>query len=575
MKRRLKLQIRSIIFIALCVSCACVSFAYGAEASGAERKKAKQELVDKGNVLYREGKYEAASQSWQMALRLDPWNGKIKRLIKDADAKAVRAAKGDVRLINIQNPPHEVLKVWTLDECVNTAVRNHLPLQIAEKNIKLGEMRLFEARRNMLPTVLMQWQQTLGKVNARNYIGRKEFIEGTQPLYHGGELWFTMRQAETNLKIVKEESNRVRNDLVLQVKKNYYALAKSDENLRIQNKLKEEVYGIYEIVKKAFEANITSKLEYLNVSSQISQIDYQFASAEGDVEVAELILKQTMNLDPNERVVIEPKLDFRSVAVDWEEALRIAMVHRPEIKINSMMVEYYSYGNSIAKAKGWPKVDLMGNWGLAKESYLGIDNGMIINNLGLQTKDPDRRMEQQWYGGFKASMPIYGNTVEYQYTREQWQPVIASFQGTEAETKTVKVNILDNLKYYSDKQAADIDLDRARQEFIKAKQDTTLEIKESVFAYEKALIQLETAERKVLYTSQDLEIKRFKASMGETTNADASGPGSDVIDSMIRTAQEKFSYTSALADCHIGLAAINKAVGIENYYRMPPEAGKK
>lgn len=485
-----------------------------------------------------------------------------------------KSRKSDVRLINIQNPPPEVLSVWTIDDCIKTAIHNHIPLQIAEKNIKLGDMRLLEARRNLFPTVYMKGEWTQGTVNERNYVGKKEYIEGTHAIYRGGELWFTMRQAEINLKIVKEECSRIKNDLVLQVKKNYYTMAKSEENLRLQKKLKEDVYGIYGIVKKAYEANITSKLEYLNVSAQISQVDYQLASAEGDVEVAELILKQTMNLDPKERVAIEPKLDFRKVKVDWDEALRVALIHRPEIKINSMMIEYYSYGKSIAKAKLWPKVDIMGNWGLAKESYVGIDNGMQIIN-GIPTKDPDRRMEQQWYAGFKASIPFLGgNTAEYQYTREQWQPVISAYQGTEASTQTVKIGLFDAMKLYSDREAADIDLDRSRQEFIKAKQDVTLEVKESVFAYEKALIQLETAQRKVLYTDKDLEIKRFKASLGETTNADASGPGSDVIDSMIRVAQEKFSYTSALTDCHIGLAAINKAIGIDDYYVMPPETTK-
>ncbi|MBP7056795.1 MAG: TolC family protein, partial [Candidatus Omnitrophica bacterium] len=540
--------------------------------SRTDTRKAKQELIEKGDELYQSGKYEAAKEAWQGALSIDPWNSKIKRRIKEANEKMRRSFKGDVSLINIQDPPRSMMNIWTLEDCIETAIKNHLPLQIAQKNVKLGETRLWEARRNMLPTVSAKWEETYGEVNGRNYKGVKEYLEGQHPLYHGGELWFTQRQAETNLKIVKEECNRIKNDLVLMVKRNYYTLAKSMENLRLQTELQERIDRICEKVAQAYEAHIASKLEYLNVASQKSQVGYQVVSAKGDVDVAKLIILQTMNLDPKENFEIEPKLSFNKVEVDYDKALRVALLNRPEIKINSMMIEYYSYGKSIAKAKGWPKIDIMGNWGLAKEGYLAIDNGAQQSNLpaGVYV-DPDRRLEQQWYAGFKASMPVWGNTVEYSMTREQWQPVVAAYQGTEALTQSVKVGILDNIKYYSDRQAADVDLDRARQEFIKAKQDITLELKETIFAYEKALILLETAGKKLAYQERDAEIRQFKATIGESGTADQSGPGSDVIESLIRVAQEKFSYTSALAECHTSLAGINKAIGIEDYYSQPSD----
>jgi len=571
MKIGLRYKLLLVLFMLVSLWSVIIARPSGAS-SRTDTRKAKQELIEKGDELYQGGKYEAAKEAWQGALSIDPWNSKIKRRIKEANEKMRRSFKGDVSLINIQDPPRSMMNIWTLEDCIETAIKNHLPLQIAQKNVKLGETRLWEARRNMLPTVSAKWEETYGEVNGRNYKGVKEYLEGQHPLYHGGELWFTQRQAETNLKIVKEECNRIKNDLVLMVKRNYYTLAKSMENLRLQTELQERIDRICEKVTQAYEAHIASKLEYLNVASQKSQVGYQVVSAKGDVDVAKLIILQTMNLDPKENFEIEPNLAFNKVEVDYDKALRVALLNRPEIKINSMMIEYYSYGKSIAKAKGWPKIDIMGNWGLAKEGYLAVDNGAQPSNLpaGVYV-DPDRRLEQQWYAGFKASMPVWGNTVEYSMTREQWQPVVAAYQGTEALTQSVKVGILDNIKYYSDRQAADVDLDRARQEFIKAKQDITLELKETIFAYEKALILLETAEKKLAYQERDAEIRQFKATIGESGTADQSGPGSDVIESLIRVAQEKFSYTSALAECHTSLAGINKAIGIEDYYSQPSE----
>ncbi len=456
----------------------------------------------------------------------------------------------DVSLINVTSPPKEMLEIFTLDDLIKIAIKNYLPLQIAEKSIKLAEMRVFEARRNMLPSATIAYEEYSGRIYGRAYIGRKQYIEGQQPVFHGGDLFYTMKQTETNLEVTRNDYKRIKNELILQVKKGYYSFAKAKENLKMQQELSGEVERIYGMVNKGFEADAISKLELLNVSSQASQVHYQLASAEGDVSIAELILKQAMNLDTRDKVEIGTLPEFKKVAVDSDQALRAAFINRPEVKINSLMIDYYNYGKGIAKAKGWPKIDILGQWGLAKEEFAPED---------LST-DADRKLEQQWYAGVKASMPFWGSTGEYSWTKEKWVPVVSAFQGTEATTSSYKFKILDKLDYYSDKQLAEIDYDNARQQLTKIRQDVTLEVEEGCFSYEKALIQLETASRKIKYQEKDLELMKLKREMDEAQD-------SNVIESMIKLAQEKFGYVQSITDCHISLASINKAIGVEDYFK--------
>lgn len=461
-------------------------------------------------------------------------------------------------LVSVTEPSKEMVGVYSLDDCINIAVKNHIPLRVAEKSVELAEMRIFEARRNMLPSATVAFEESIGRVSGRRYVGRKQYVEGQQPIFHGGELYFTMKQAETNLKVTKNDYKRIKNELILQVKKAYYTIAKAKENLKIQQEVAQDSDRIFSMVTKGFEAGALSKLELLNVTSQASQIKFQLASAEGDVSVGELILKQAMNLDLREKVEIEPNLEFKKVSVDFEEALRAAFSNRAEVKINSLMMDYYNYGKSISKAKGWPKIDILGNWGLAKEEFVPDDRAGPP--AGSTSLDPDRKLQQQWYAGVKASMPFWGSTGEYSWTREEWIPVVSAFQGTEAVTESWKLKILDKLDYYSDKQLADIDFENARQQLNKIKQDITLEVRENCFSYEKALIQLETATNKVKYQDKDLELIRLKRGMDEAQD-------SNVIESMIKLSQEKFGYVQALTDCHISIASINKAIGVEDYFK--------
>lgn len=451
--------------------------------------------------------------------------------------------------------------IFTLDDCIRIAIKNSIPLQISEKSVKLAEMRIIEARRNMLPSVTIAFEPYSGKVNERNYIGRKQYIEGKQPLYHGGELYFTLKQAETNLAITKAEGDKIRNELVLQVKKAYYTLAKTEDNLRMQTELSGEVERIFHMVNDQYDANVASRLELLNVSSQLSQTRFQLASAEGDVSVAELILKQAMNVDPEINIDVKPKLEFNRIKVNYKDALVAAFMNRPEMRTNLLMIEYYAYGKKIAASHSLPKVDLMGSWGLAKEYFTPLDNAWADTGFPGQTPIyPEQKLEEQWYAGIKTSIPFWGSTAEYSYTREQWTPVISAFQGTEATTNSFKLKLLDNLAMYSDRQLSEIDFDRARQELNKIKQDVTLEVKEQCFNYHKALIQLETASNKVRYQESDFEFTKMKRSLDEV-------PDSGVIESMIKLFQERFGYVQALTDCHTAIAGINKAIGIEDYFK--------
>jgi len=470
----------------------------------------------------------------------------------------------DTGLVKKGFRPSEEKEVYGLDDCIKIAMKNHVPLQIAEKNTKLAEMRLYEAGRNMLPSAEIGFEESSGKFGGRNYVGRTQYVKGQQPVFHGGELYFTVKQAEVNLDVARHDYKKIRNELILQVKKGYYTFAKAKENLKIQSRLTEEVDRIYAMVSEQFKEGVASKLELLNVGSQGGQARYQFVSAEGDASVAELILKQAMNLDPSEEIEIKEGLEFKKAYVDFDEVMMAAFNNRPEIKINTLLLDYYKYGKGIAKAKGWPKVDMEGRWGLAKEEYTPEDS-LGPTNPGQQPPiyDVDTKLEQQWYAGVKASMPFWGSTGEYVWTREQWTPSISTFHGTEATTSSYKMKVLDKLDYFSDKQLAEIDYDKARQELIKAKQDVTLEAKESCFKYEKALIQLDTTMNKVRYQEKDLEFVKLKREMDEV-------PDSSVIESMIKLAQGEFDYVQALADCHISLASINKAIGIEDYFKDEP-----
>jgi outer membrane protein TolC len=436
-----------------------------------------------------------------------------------------------------------------LDECIVIAMGNHLPLRIAEKQMKLAELRVLEAKRGMGPSVMGKWEETTGKVDGRHYAGRKFSVEGKQPIFYGGELVFSVKQAKLNLEIVKNDYNRIKNDLILQVKKAYYSLDRSKKALRLQQELLAKTREYYEITKAGYSANILPQLEHLKVSAQYNQVNFQATSAEEDVQVARLILQQSMNLD-EEFDIVEIKEPL-IIDIDLDYCYSLAYLNRPEIIIGQLSSEYFAYENKITRARAyWPRVDLLGSYGKANEQFAKQDRSLA---------DSKRGMTPEFYVGTKVSWPIFGNTLAYSYTKEKWAPVVRTTQGTEAASNALTFSLFDRLAELSGVQETELELLRSQESAQAKQQEIELEVKEIFFQYKKAITLLAVARSKIAFQTRQVEILKVRLSFGEAFN-------SDVIEEAIKLAEEKFSHISAITEYYIAIASLNRAVGIDSYF---------
>ena len=439
-------------------------------------------------------------------------------------------------------------KKLTLQECVDIAIENSLQLEIATKQLKLAKMRVQEAERKLGPTVNLKWEETAGKVNERYYSGRKYMGEYSQPVFHGGEFVFTVGQAKVNKEIVENDFFRVKNELILQVEKAYYSLDKAIKSIKIQEELQKESETYNNITKKGYDLGAINKIEWLNMASKHNQINFQFISAQEDVLLAKLILQQAVNTEEDIDIVLSEDPNINK-EISLEDCYSLAFANRPEIRINFLMVEYYLYEKKIMGARLWPKVDFLGSWGYAFEDFLTRDN----------PEGHPSKFSPEWYAGIKVKLPFWGNSVEYSFTKEVWQPVVSTTHGTQSSTHTTKIGFLDSLSLYSEFTEADIGLGRAQQEYNKTKQEIALEIKENFFKYKKAILQIEVALSKVEYQKRQLDFINTKKELNEA-------PISNVLEEMVKLSEEEFSLLQAMADYQIALRALNKAIGIPGYF---------
>jgi len=523
--------------------------------------------------IYREEMYSTRRK--EEAIRAEKIAGSLEKLSKKEDPlqKYDEGKTWTERISGIfkkktyeLNNIHED-RIYTIDECVDIAKRNSQRIVVADKQVKLAEMRVWENRRALFPTVAAKVERSFGKISTsntrnRHYQGEKYYVNIKQNLFDGMGSWFAVRQSQANLKVIKLEQKRIENEIIEETKKSYYSLDKAQKGLEIHKLYKEKVNSLYEIMDKAYLQELVPRVEYLKVKGQNAQANFQYVSSNEDVDMAEMILFQAMNMDPEERIEIEEvETPEELLSIGLDNCYMLAMANRPDLMIKEKTIEFYELERKMKKAKSWPKIDYEGRVGMAIENYQPLDEAGDL--LG----DPNRKgrdFHPEWYAGIRGSIPIWGNTVEYNYVKETWAPTVSAFRGSESATSYFTVNLLDDLAYFTNLLEAKAGFERAKYEYLKAKKDASIEVKEVYFRYKKSALQIEVSRAQIEHQRMFVDVLEERRRYGEMDMG-------KLVEEYTKLAENEYGLLQGYADYYMSIASLNKAIGITDHFRIREE----
>lgn len=480
-------------------------------------------------------------------------------------------------------------KEYTIDDCVNIAVNNNQKIKAADEQVKLANLRVWEARRKFFPDVTAKIERGFGAIGGgrpprpgnagggganqvlnaatRHYQGHKYAFEIKQTVFDGFETWYEIRQTQTNKKIIQLERQKTVNEVVADTKEAYYNLDKSNKAIKVQGKIKEEINDLYDVIDKGYQKEVVAQVDYLKVKGQSMQADFRYVSAREDRSLAEMILLQAMNMDPDKRINIKslerPK---KFISIGLQNCYNLAIANSPEVKIKKETIAYYQFSRKMAKAKGWPKFEFEGSFGEMYENFQPLDQPGDTNpntgTPGAFNQDEyraHRTPSPEWYAGITATLPIWGSTMEYKYVREVWAPTVSSFRGSESGTSYLEFRILDDLKYFSGLQQARASFENAKYDYMKAKQDVAVQVKELYFKYRKAMLQMNVADVQVAHQRMFVNVLEERRKYGEMDIP-------RLVEEYEKLGEYEFGILQADADYFISISELNKAVGVSDYF---------
>lgn len=514
---------------------------------GKEQNKILEKYIQEAQSCFKDGRYTEAIKFWEDVLAYDPENQEAKEKIKLAEEKIAKIKTFFGRDVFEE----QLISILSLPDCIEIAEDSSLLFQVAKEQINLAKIKVWEARRSFLPLLSLSWAETKGIRSTGKIEGIEYGIEGKQPFYRSGGLFHALAQSKVNLNIAEENYDKLGLDLYFEVAEAYYALVKAKRFLDYTKSIYEKSRPFYDMVKKEYEQALVPDIEYLDVGSKFNKIYYKSIAVENDFEIARLALEQKLNIERAGCIDIEVDILPKSIDKEIKTCLFLAIENRPDLRIGELAVKAAEYDKKMEQAKEMPSVDLAGHYKKSSEVY---------RESFLGNKPDELDPKKKWYAGLEVTWPILGSTGTYSsYKREDPATLSTYYGSSESKGTSLKVGILDNLKQFSDKKEAEIGYLRAQEELNVMRKKVIKEVKDAFYAYRKACTQLESAAAQREFSEKEINIIKAKHDLGEAKL-------SDLFTSIIQLMEANETYFEAQKDLYISIAALNKAMGLRDYF---------
>ena len=281
-----------------------------------------------------------------------------------------------------------------LQTAVDRTLERNLTIKQALITEQLAGADYQQSKYNQLPSLSAnpQGSYNLGRsVNLATYAYTNQsslYIAGTASLsltlFQGGQLRNQILENKLTLDADKTATAKVKNDLVLNVVTDYLQIL-TNQDLVIAAKQQIDIAN--QTLNKSqisFNVGNMTLADLAQSKAQLSTANLNLTTAQNQLDLSILILKQYMEMDPNSNIIIEKpdisKLTDIKTIYDPNDVIKTALSVNPDIKLAEAQQETYAQAIKIAKGNYYPTVSLFGSAG---SSYSNLLNQQVIGSTQL------------------------------------------------------------------------------------------------------------------------------------------------------------------------------------------------
>ena len=227
-------------------------------------------------------------------------------------------------------------KKWTLDECVNHAVKNNISIKQSELDKQSSEISKKDAYGKFLPTINGQashsWNIGLNQ-NITTGLLENQTTQFTSAgvsvgidIYGGLQNQNQLRKANLSIIASQYQLTKMQEDISLNVVNAYLQILFNKENLKVQQQQLQYDTKQMERTKELVDAGVIAKGDLLDVNATVATDNQRLIAAENALLISKLSLAQLLQL--------EDFREFDIVDSDIEAVLSNVLLEDPKAILN-------------------------------------------------------------------------------------------------------------------------------------------------------------------------------------------------------------------------------------------------
>ena len=262
-------------------------------------------------------------------------------------------------------------QIWSLEDCIDYALKNNISLKQSELNIELNKNEYFQSKMELLPSVNISnsFNNNRGRyINPFTNEFDEEISSSLNLSYNSN---FSLFNGFKNINQIKKAANEslksiydlesAQNDLISSIALSYLQILFNEELYQTSLMQLDLTKNQENRIQTLVEAGSMAQGELLNIQSQLALEEQQLIQAENQLNLSKLQLAQLLELDQYENLNVL-KLDIKVPIFKTQNNINtdyaIALNTQSSIKSSELQINSAIYDLKIAKANYLPNLSI-------------------------------------------------------------------------------------------------------------------------------------------------------------------------------------------------------------------------
>lgn len=317
-------------------------------------------------------------------------------------------------------------KTWSLQECVDYALKNNLQVIQNNQSKTMQEKNLNMAKKDYLPTVnanigntasFGQGQDIFGNNQRNDNFNNNANLGANILIYNNGRIEKNIRKVQFDVEAAQFDVETIQNNIALQIAQQYLSVLLNKEIMKISESAYNNAEKLYERAKITTEVGTTAQTILYEAQANLAREKQNVKTAEINKDRSLFALTQLLQL-PNYKdfdvEYISANYTPEAPVFSADQVLDTAYGNQPQIKAAESRIKSAESQTEVTKTNYWPTITANAGLGTFYFNSL-VTNYAGINPDGTPSKEPGFfKQYKNNFGqqiGLSANIPIFNKGI--------------------------------------------------------------------------------------------------------------------------------------------------------------------